>query len=113
MESMKTKTSCLYVYVWLLVFIGVCTRYSRALVTDNRIASTKWTEDDGDITESLPWQLNDKYDLLQELGRLAQAEEDIVGKIHALTADRENLRAQKRGHVQCFLNLVSCYRKRK
>ncbi|KAH3821579.1 hypothetical protein DPMN_123343, partial [Dreissena polymorpha] len=66
-----------------------------------------------DVKSIAPWNGKFKLDLLRDLAKLAEDEERIATKLHDLSSQRDKIREQKRGHVQCFLNLVSCYRKRK
>lgn len=108
MELSKSKS---YLNVCLIVvfLLGVLTNFSKA-VSPDQLQTAGWPEQ-VDLDSQLQKAFRDE--LRKELAEFTEKEEQIVEKIRELYKERENIRTMKRGHTQCFLNLVSCYRKRK
>ena len=48
-----------------------------------------------------------------QLEQLEEQEAFIEQQINILHDQRETVRSKKRSHVQCLVNVVACYRKRK
>lgn len=59
------------------------------------------------------WKMLKTAELQQQLAVLDEAEARVLGQIQALRAEKAQLVEKKRGHRQCLVNLVACYRKRK
>ena len=48
-----------------------------------------------------------------QLEQLQEQEAFIAQQLDILNDQRESVRAKKRSHVQCLVNVVACYKKRK
>lgn len=110
-RKMELSKSHSYINKCLVVvfFLGVLTNFSKAVSSD-QLQPTRWSDE---VDSDTAWQLSFREELRREIAELANAEERIAAKIKELAEERNNIRTMKRGHTQCFLNLVSCYRKRK
>ncbi|XP_045163836.1 uncharacterized protein LOC123528163 [Mercenaria mercenaria] len=108
MELPKSK-SCLNVCLVVVFLLGVLTNFSKA-VSPDQLQTAGWSDQ---VDQGSQWQMAFREELRRELAEFAETEERILAKIRELNKERENIRTMKRGHTQCFLNLVSCYRKRK
>lgn len=93
----------------LLLLLGFLANWSQ-VVSAEQLQNAEWTDED--VPDGAYLQAF-REELRRELASFAEAEAQIAAKMRDLEDERKTLRTKKRGHTQCFLNLVSCYRKRK
>lgn len=59
------------------------------------------------------WQMIKTAELQRELAILDEAESRVIDQLQALREQQAQIVEKKRGHRQCLVNLVACYKKRK
>lgn len=71
------------------------------------------TELDESSDNSEAWQMIKTAELQRELAILDEAESRVIDQLQALREQQAQIVEKKRGHRQCLVNLVACYKKRK
>ncbi|KAL4221540.1 hypothetical protein ACF0H5_019797 [Mactra antiquata] len=104
LQSNTILKGCLFV----LVILGLLSKFTTAS-SSGSLQTGDWIPEQT-LSAS---QRAFRDDIRRELAELSDAEDRILSKMQALAAERDTIQAKKRGHTQCFLNLVSCFRKRK
>lgn len=99
------------IYLVTMVIMVVLANLSKAVTLDHHLNRRSISQDD--IDESSPMKTVFREQLRRELAELEMAEKEIVNKLRDLTEQKDLIMEKKRGHTQCFLNLVSCYRRRR
>ena len=88
--------------------ITLCIRYGTA----QRFFFFFQELEDGSVN-SEAWQMLKAAELKRELVILDEAESRVLGQLQSLLAEKAQIIEKKRGHRQCLVNLVACYKKRK